>query len=737
MACTNFPKTGLVVDVTEHTVGDTTYVWDGIGWKPAKDNLTGEDIILQSGQSVQYYVDNLDATEVSSTQGNVQEDIDSLGNLVDQSSEAIKAILVAQGLSGEYGFFVDGFTYVSEGDVGIDSTGKIWIYVGAGAPNRVVAAGTVPSVATGYEQVTFNAAENIKMVNGESVHKFTTQSRQAIESVYKAQGCSNVFFFEDGFTYTESNDVGIYEDGTAWNYAGALPATIAAETIPDTGTGYQQVTFNTASGISNANGGSVQDYLNTHTVASPVEAQLGADDEKIMTPRNVKQVLTSASANNLLKADILQEEGTATDKLMSQNAITVAIQAAIESANHTSSYSTAAWDSVSDTITGGTGVTIIHENMKRCLLLDDGTVNYYLDPNNSNLKADGSASVLTGADGQVMVEIPKCYVKVSKVANKVTWSLSSEPRYGYVLHPAFTKDGTLQYDNKLDMWYYVGVTQEVGYVYVGAYQASVYDESGGAYIDGLNSDNNTARVDSGADKLSSVVGKYPMVGLARSEFRTLANNRGAGWNQMDFWTHSLLQLLYTTEYRDLNSQSAVSQGVVSITGGYPVSSDIQVDSPHSVSGKSNSVGNQTGGVESSTRDVPWMSYRGVENFWGNCYVWLDGVNVLDQVYYNNNTGSFTDDTVGSGYSQLGAQTPTDNGYIRNVQNNTLVFIPESVVDGASSIAFSDYYYQSTGYRVMIGGGNAASGARAGAFLLHASASSGDRSRTFGGRVIYK
>jgi hypothetical protein len=480
--------------------------------------------------------------------------------------------------------------------------------------------------------------------------------------------------------------------------------------------------------------------IDTLSVASTTEAQAGTDDEKIMTPLKVKQVIDTRSASNLVDADILQSEGTATDKLMSQNAVTEAIQQAVAAANSNLSYSSTVWDSVSDTTEGEgitTGVTEIHKNMKRCLLLDNGTVNYYLNPNDSTLKANGGASNLTGADGQVMVEIPKCYVKVQKVGNDVTWSVSSESRLGYVLHPAFTKDGTLQYDNKLDMWYYVGVTQELDYIYVGVYQASVFDVSASAYIDGLNSDNNTGRVDTVADKLSSVSGKYPMVGLTRAEFRSIANNRGAGWGEIDFWTHSLLQLLYTTEYRNLNSQAALAQGVVSMSGGYPPSSNIQVDSPHSNAGKSNSIGNQSGGVESTVRDVPWMSYRGVENFWGNCWVWIDGVNILDQVYYINNTGTFADNTAANGYLQLGTQSSTDNGYIRNVQNNTLGFIPESVAGGSSNIAFSDYYYQSTGYRVMAGGGRASYGALAGAFFLSANASSGTRYRGFGGRVVYK
>src|SRR5680860_1250997 len=51
--------------------------------------------------------------------------------------------------------------------------------------------------------------------------------------------------------------------------------------------------------------------------------------------------------------------------------------------------------------------------MKRCLLLDDGTVNYYLDAANSNSKAPDASipSILDGSDGQVMVEIPEHWRK--------------------------------------------------------------------------------------------------------------------------------------------------------------------------------------------------------------------------------------------------------------------------------------------------------------------------------------
>ncbi len=410
--------------------------------------------------------------------------------------------------------------------------------------------------------------------------------------------------------------------------------------------------------------------------------------------------------------------------------------------NKATPYSSAIWNQNSDTMTSEgiqNGITKVHSSMRRCLLLDNGTVNYYLDSNNSALKADGTVAVLTGADGQVMVEIPKCYVKAVYIqagaSPIIEWSVSAEPKLGYVVHPAFTKDGTLVYSKPLGMWHYENVTKELDYIYVGVYQASVYDVSAGTYIDGLNLDSNTARVDVANDKLASVSGKYPMVGLTRGEFRTLAAKRGAGWQQMDFWTHSLLQLLYITEYRNLNSQAAVGSGNVSVAYGYTASSSLQADSPHSVAGKSNAIGNGTGALASTLRDTAWMSYRGIENFWGNCYVWCDGVNILDQVSFVNNTATFVDNT-SSGYTQLGVAAPSVNGYIRKIQADTLSGIP-SDTSGGSTIAFSDYYSTSTGWRVSAVGGGASSGGVVGAFVSFDGDVSGARGRVVGGRLVFK
>ena len=395
------------------------------------------------------------------------------------------------------------------------------------------------------------------------------------------------------------------------------------------------------------------------------------------------------------------------------------------------------WDSVSDDYSRDrftSGITPIHEAMRRCVVRDDKTVAYYLDPNDSNLKADGTASDLTGTDGQVMVEIRKFYVRISKLFNgKYKREISEVHQSGFVVHPAFAIGGTLQYDQSVGMWHYVGNTGEKSVTYVGAYQASVYSASGATHIDGLNLDNNDSRVDTATDTLASVSGKYPMVGLTRDQFRTLASNKGEGWSQWAFWQLQAVKLLFFVEYGTFNGQAALTDGNVSVSSGYPGSSSNQTDSPHSVSGKSDTTGNGSGGVNSSTRDTAWLSYRGIENFWGNAWQWCDGWNINDQQFYVSNDSVLFADNTATGYGLIGDPTPTSNGYIRNVQHRTLGDVP-SDTSGNSSTAFADYQYRNPGWRVALVGGVASSGSYAGPSCVSTGSSSGFRTRYVAGRL---
>ena len=387
------------------------------------------------------------------------------------------------------------------------------------------------------------------------------------------------------------------------------------------------------------------------------------------------------------------------------------------------------WTQSTDTYTRSSGiaastqvVTDIHTSMRRCTLFDDGTVNYYLDAANSALKADGTASDLTGADGQVMVEIPATYVKFTPGASR-KWAISLFPAPGYTLHPAFMKDGVF-----------------VPYRYRGAYSACFYDVSGAAYLDGFNWDINPT-VDATAttgDKLASVSGKYPLVGVTRATCRVIAANRGVGWRVNDYWLDELIKLLFIVEYGTFNTQAKLGDGN-SAASYAAASSGTQTDSPHSVAGKSNSLGNAstntTTGASSATRDTAFMSYRGIENWYGNCWQFVDGVNFnAGQTYVSNTRSNFADDTA-TGYDILGAPNVATSGWQTNVQQLPFSFLP-SAVGGSSSTYLGDYYYYAAGWRVAFLGGSADFGAYAGAFCLYAAADSANRNRGIGARLAF-
>jgi hypothetical protein len=319
-----------------------------------------------------------------------------------------------------------------------------------------------------------------------------------------------------------------------------------------------------------------------------------------------------------------------------------------------------------------------------------------------------------------MVQIPKFYFRFEYLGDNRSWKVRTSPAEGFDLHPAFIKNGI-----------------EVDYRYMGAYDACVYDDSAGTYIAGLNLDENIGNVDLANDKLASVSGIYPMVGLERDEFRALAANRGAGWRQQDFWLTSAVQMLYIVEYGDFNSQANLGDG--NTNGSYLGSSADQNDSPHTVAGASNSWGNaSTDGSQPSAGAKPgtaYMSYRGIENFYGNCRDFVDGFNIIDLVpYVNNDDTTFADDTT-TNYEQIGDAMPSSDGFVTDIQNIGGAFIPDSV-GGSSSTFLTDDFFQNTGNRVANFGGSANLGAAAGAFLWVVRRDSSGVARDVGGRLSF-
>lgn len=307
---------------------------------------------------------------------------------------------------------------------------------------------------------------------------------------------------------------------------------------------------------------------------------------------------------------------------------------------------------------------VIQTKMKRCVLNADGTVKYYLSATDSTKKADGSAAIIDGTDGNVMVEIPKFWYKYENVGGVHKWSISGTAQTGYEVHPAFIRGGV-----------------EKSFRYYCAYQG--YTLSG---------------------KLISGSGRVPTASKTRATFRTEAAANGTGWSQIDWNLLIAVQLLYLVEYANFNTQARLGQGITS--GGVYTA----------VTGSSNSLGNASS--PSTNTDTQFMSYRGIENWYGQIHKFIDGVNVNERVYYvNNNPATFADDVFTGDYINTGITSATGAGYVKNLVESGKGFVASNTSGGSDSTFVPDRFYESTGMRIMVFGGDASDGAYVGGFYV--------------------
>ena len=324
----------------------------------------------------------------------------------------------------------------------------------------------------------------------------------------------------------------------------------------------------------------------------------------------------------------------------------------------------------------------IQTQMRRCVLNADGTVKYYLHPTDSTKKADGTAAIINGTDGNVMVEIPKFWYKYEHVSGVHKWSISdgnSGP--DYEVHPAFIRGGV-----------------EKDYRYYPAYE-------------GFNL----------SEKLRSGSGRTPTVNQTRAQFRILAAANGAGWSQIDWNLLVAVQLLYLTEYADFNSQAMIGRG-------NDAGSDYTM-----TTGGSNSIGNAS---SLSTNNDTWMSYRGIENWYASMFKFIDGVNVQERKYFiNSNPATFADDVFTGDYVDSGITSVATSGYVSNLVPSKKGFVA-SAVAGSDSTYIPDYFYQAAGSMVVLFGGYAGNGLYAGGFYLFANYGASSADGSIGSGVSY-
>ena len=157
--------------------------------------------------------------------------------------------------------------------------------------------------------------------------------------------------------------------------------------------------------------------------------------------------------------------------------------------------------------------------------------------------------------------------------------------------------------------------------------------------------------------------------------RSYAQARGAGWGLQTIQGLSAVRLLCLVEYASWNMGNILGRG--SQTGGAPVNTG------YTAMGGTCPRGNASCG-SISYNTIP-MSYRGVENLWGNSQQWIDGIHFVDCVGYilpqTAVQASYQDSTwPGTGYASTGITVPlSQGGEISYV--NSWHFLPSAVSTG--------------------------------------------------------
>ena len=429
----------------------------------------------------------------------------------------------------------------------------------------------------------------------------------------------------------------------------------------------------------------------------------------------------------------------------------------------------------------------IQAAMRRCVINDAGVVQYYLDPDDSTKKENGDPANLDGSDGQVVVEIPKFYHRYSYSNNIHTWDVILYPFGDFSVHPAFIKNGVevdyryigayegILYDNSRSAYTnglqltagstdFIAATKTIhrdgeshafsllevgdklviaGATDAGNNQTVTVNTIGDASIivdEVIVERQNDASVtietekDFVNDKLCSVSGKAPINYGTRANFRALAAKRGTGWRQQDYDLASAVQLLYLIEYADWNSQSMIGNGLTDwVSETWDAWNDYN---PIETAGNSNSNGNATANNSAGSGNTgSYMSYRGIENFFGHIWKWVDGININNNVPYVCNDDSDFADDISTNYVALGITLINSNGYVVTLEEIERGFLPASI-GGSSSTYVCDYYYQAAGWRVARLGGYASSGLYAGVASWALFFASGTRSRRLGGRLAF-
>ena len=319
-----------------------------------------------------------------------------------------------------------------------------------------------------------------------------------------------------------------------------------------------------------------------------------------------------------------------------------------------------------------------------CMVKYDGTVDYYLNPNNYKQKEDGSASDVANAnyEGNAMMEFPKIWYKFEP---------GSEDGEGYFYCSNVKPDDTYH------CWCNINSNdEETDHFYMAIYNGTGTDRLrslSGVQLTPANGNGNTT----GQQEVD----------------RALRNNTT---ESVEWYTEVWSDRLLLTALHVLISKSLDTQG----SFGHGISSGSQTTKEAYVTGALDDKGLFFGDTTGTATAVKTF---GIENFWSLVWRRVAGCISVDNVLKTKLTYGKADGSEAEGYNSTGngyiteASIPTANGYASKMKFSERGFMTNAVA-GSTNKFYCDYFYQSNGTRYLLVGGCSGYGASAGAFFFY-------------------
>lgn len=277
-------------------------------------------------------------------------------------------------------------------------------------------------------------------------------------------------------------------------------------------------------------------------------------------------------------------------------------------------------------------------NQVKPCVLKLGVVQYYLNPDNYAQKEDGTPSVITGADGDVMIEIPKIYWKFEKVGTDL-----------------FVRYSNVKIDADYQCLAHTKGTVEKDKLYIGAYLGSgVWRSVSGS----LPSTGSSANLDS-----------------LRNYFKV--NSQYTGYSSITHFQHLMLQILCTILFKDRDSKLALGLGQqsTSLTNEY----------------KSTGLENASGMYYGEATEIRKAKFMGIEDIWSKVNYWIDGLYIDSSWKIYTATDNFS--STGVGYTLQGSIPANINAtFISEVVGTTELGFYPSKGGGTRTTSYCDVCY---------------------------------------------